>query len=639
VHRTVALLERNMTTHDLLRAMRDVYVLAEKPDAAAGSADHLWSMRLDGLHQDHLRDAVAQLRKQHLPRADSGPKKRDLKSVRLLDSLSRALGVKSYDQWLDEGQQKIDDFLSEQGMSQPADLIKWAYPPGLAGALTTQKVSDRLFNSRLPLPQRIFTGVGSFLFAPSGYGRLDINDVAKRTIWTDQERYAFCMQNADKVLLHAEQMKGDSGPSHLDLTGRMLMLNAVSEFIGCMYNMMGSNLSAPSIGNPVMRSYNMSEEERKFELQLFDLFRTEIERSNDGWVDVLPVPGNSNLIFLRGVNGTFDWVVRDQRDKRFSSNPLHPFFTKDEVPKAMDQSKLNAHLYFSTGTWQEKLEHDAESRHYAEGGTAGNWPGYLKLVQRELIASQGYGLPRPQTGAASKGFVRHRINGHCLMVSPLVTIDEFFNFHSVTDWGQARQEGARKADWKLEGDLHVLNSGDAGDLPVSVTWLDAVAYCRDFERRTGLPVRLMEVEEWREIVPDSPLDFSGVSTVRSIRVKRGEPMPDDPIYEQLGWGVVGGDGKLGANSSNCHGSDGSMMFRPDLQWTSSSEGARFLCVPGFGEWLSGYQHGSAPAACAATGQAVVGGEIERSLYPVRLTMQYKGAKVGFRLCYIAHPDA
>jgi hypothetical protein len=178
--------------------------------------------------------------------------------------------------------------------------------------------------------------------------------------------------------MRAEYMQDGCGLDYLDMTGRMLMLNAVSEFIGCMYNMMGSNLMEPAVGKPVMRSYNMSEEDLAFELQLFRLFRKEIEGSDDGWVDVLPVPGNANLIFLKGANGAFDWVVRDQRDKEFSSNPLYPFFNKDEVPKAMDRSKLDGHLYFATGTWAEKLEHDAESRHYAEGGTAANWPGEWK---------------------------------------------------------------------------------------------------------------------------------------------------------------------------------------------------------------------------------------------------------------------
>ena len=624
-----------MNMPDLLRASRDVHVLTEKPNTEDGSSERFWSMRIEGLHHDHIRGAVDELRSRW---SRPVPKQiaRSVKSVALQDALARTLGAQSYTHWREVEQQRVADFLCEHGMSVPTDLIKWSYSPRMVGALAAQQVADRLFNSGLALPKRIFTGVGSCLFAPRAYGRLDFDQVAGRTFWTDQQRYAFCEQHEDKILMRAEYMQDGCGLDYLDMTGRMLMLNAVSEFIGCMYNTMGSNLMEPAVGKPVMRSYNMSEEDLAFELQLFQLFRKEIEGSDDGWVDVLPVPGNANLIFLKGANGAFDWVVRDQRDKEFSSNPLYPFFNKDEVPKAMDRSKLDGHLYFATGTWAEKLEHDAESRHYAEGGTAANWPGYAKLIQRELIAGKGYRTPRPDTGVSSDDFIPHRLGDSCLMVSPPVSIADFFDFCARSNWGQARQEKALKTSSKEIDDLGTINM-DPAELPVSLTWLDAVAYCRDYERRTGLPVRLMSIEEWQQIAPP-PMDFSHVSSVRSLVVKKGE-MPDDPIYEQLGWGIVGGDGRLGGNSSHCHRPDGSLHYGPNLKWVDSDEGVPFLSVPGFGEWLSDYQHGAAPIASVATGQSIVGGSIERNLCPVHMTMSYKGVKVGFRLCYVAHLDA
>lgn len=624
-----------MNIPDLLRAPREVHVLTEKPNTEVGGSDRFWSMRLEGLHYDHIRAAVDELRSRWsrpIPKQIA----RSVKSVALQDALARTLGARSYSHWREVEQPKIADFLHEHGMSVPTDLIKWPYSPRVVGSLTARQVADRLFNSGLPLPKRLFTGVGSCLFAPRAYGRLDFDQAAGYEFWTDQQRYAFCEQHEDEILLRAEYMQDGCGLDYLDMTGRMLMLNAVSEFIGCMYNMMGSNLIEPALGEPVMRSYNMSAEDKAFELQLFRLFRKEIEGSDDGWVEVLPVPGNANLIFLKGANGAFDWVVRDQRDKAFTSNPLYPFFDKGEVPRAMDQSKLDGHLYFATGTWAEKLEHDAESRHYVEGGTAANWPGYAKLIQRELIASLGYRSPRPATGAVSDHFIPHRLGESCLMVSSLVTIADFFDFCSRTNWGQIRQEKACKTIDKRIDDLGAINM-DPSDLPVSVTWLDAVAYCRDYEARTGLPVRLMTIDEWRQLAPP-PMDFSHVRSSRLLIVKKGE-MPDDPIYEQLGWGIVGGDGKLGGNSAHRHQADGSMRYGPNLKWVDNDAGLAFVSAPGFGEWLSDYRHGSAPTACVATGRSVAGGTIERDLCPVRMTMSYKGVKVGFRLCYVAHLDA
>lgn len=624
-----------MNMPDLLRAARDVHVLTEKPNSEGRGSERFWSMRIEGLHHDHIRGAVDELRRRWsrpIPKHIA----RSLKSVALQDALARTLGAQSYSHWREVEQPKIADFLGEHGMSVPTDLIKWPYSPRMVSALVAQQVADRLFNSGLALPKRIFTGVGSCLFAARACGRLDFDQAAGYAFLTDQQRYVFCEQHEDEILFRADYMQDGSGLDYLDMTGRMLMLNAVSEFVGCMFNMMGSNLMEPAVGEPVMRSYNMSAEGLAFELQLFRLFRKEIEGSDDGWVEVLPVPGNANLIFLKGANGAFDWVVRDQRDKAFSSNPLYPFFDKDEVPKAMDQSKLDGHLYFATGTWAEKLEHDAESRHYAEGGTAANWPGYAKLIQRELIASQGYRSPRATTGAVSDHFIPHRLGERCLMVSPLVTIAEFFDFCSRTNWGQIRQEKARKTRENKIDDLGAFNM-DPSDLPASVTWLDAVAYCRDYETRTGLPVRLMTIDEWRLLAPP-PMDFSHVRSSRLLIAKEGE-MPDDPVYEQMGWGIVGGDGKLGGNSSHCYRPGGSMHYGPNLKWVDNDEGVPFLSVPGFGEWLSDYQHGAAPIASVATGQSIVGGSIERNLCPVHMAMSYKGVKVGFRLCYVAHLDA
>ncbi len=633
----VVYLERTMNISDLLRATRDVYVLTEKPNLEQGRSDRFWSMRLEGLHQDHIRSAANELR-DRWPRPIPKHLASSTKSTALQHALARSLGARSYDRWLEVEQQKIADFLYENGMSVPTDLIKWSYAPGLAGPLTAEQIADRLFNSGLPMPKRIFTGVGSLLFAPRGYGRIDIDQLAQLAFWTDQQRFDFCEQHADQVILRAEHMKGGaSGPAYLDMTGRMLMLNAVSEFVGCMYTMLGSNLVQPVLDAPVFRSYNMSEADQAFEIKLFHLLRHEIERSDDGWVEVLPSPGNSNLVFLRGANGTFDWVVRDQRDKPFSSNPLYPFFAKDEVPSAMDQSKIEGHLYFSPGVWKEKLEHDAESRHYQEGGFAANWPGYAKLVQRELIVGQGYQMPRAKTAPASDHFVAHRLDDSCLMVSPLVTVAEFFEFYDRTDWEQARQEKASKTPGQGIDDLGTINI-EASDSPVSVTWLDAVAYCRDYERRTGLPVRLVRIDEWRQFAPPPTLDRSQISSVRSFKVVKGQ-MPEDPIYREMGWAVIGGDDKLGGNSSHRYISDGSMRFASNLNWAFSDSGVPFLAVSGFGEWLCDYQHGAAPAVCAATGLSIAGGPMERDLCPVHMSMRYKGAKVGFRLCYIAHPDA
>lgn len=634
-----------MTPQDLLSAQRTLYVLAQKPGTDNTDSKNLWYLKLEGLHQEQLKSAVAQLRKRELGNGQD----RALKSTALQNSLAQTLGSKSYSHWLEHEQPKLLKLLKQHDLIQPADLIKWAYSPGFAGPLSARSFSDRIFNSGLPLPSKVFTGVGSYLFAPRGYGRLDIDELAGKYHYSDKERYAFCSAHLNTVVLRAQHMRGANCPAYIDLTGRSLILNAVSEFIGCMYNLLGSNLTDQAFEHPVMRSYNMSEDDRAFEMQLFQHFREEIEQSDSGWIDILSVPGNSNLVILKGPNGTFDWLIRDQRESALSSNPLYPFFNKEELPTAMDTSKLTAHLYFTRGSWQENLEHEAENRHYEQGGTAANWPGYDKLIERELIASRRAAPPRKVSGKVSRKFISHRIGEYQLMVSPLITIEQYTSFLLETGWHKTRLEKAKKAAIAIERNLWSANVGDSQDLPVSVTWNDAVAYCKYIEQTSGLPVRLLEAEEWREIAPPPRKEFVKDSEefsakpidqifLREISLKTG-PLPDEPVYEELSWGAFE-NGRLCKHAPPYfYEPTYTVNFGSEVHWTANNEGLPFVSMRDVGEWLSDVRNKHALAACAANHRSVAGGPIERDFIEVHQALRHKLVKICFRLCYIADPDA
>lgn len=158
-----------MKTENLLRATRNVNLLVPKPGQSISENSKFWSMSVKGLDKASLKESVILLRKQQESRGVTVSKDKSLKSSELYKSLSMSLGAHSYEHWLDVESERILNFLSENGMTQPADLIKWSYPPGFSGALTAGRLADRFFNSGLPLPKRLFTGVGSLLFAASGY--------------------------------------------------------------------------------------------------------------------------------------------------------------------------------------------------------------------------------------------------------------------------------------------------------------------------------------------------------------------------------------------------------------------------------------------------------------------------------------
>lgn len=628
-----------MTNDSLLRAMRDVYVLAKKPNSASIDSIKYWSLKIDGLNSEELRSAVNRLREKQLPNAKTHKERQALKITALHDSIAKSLGAKSHRHWLSEEYPRIQRFLDEHGMHTPTDLIKCKFRPRFGYELTAQRVAERFFNSGLPLPRRIFTGVGSNLFAPEAYGRADFDMLTRGSkLRTDEARFDYCIEHGDQVLLRAEYMKERCSIPFLDMTGRMLLLHTFSEYVGCMYHLLGNNLMDPMIGEPVMRSYNVCEQEKEFELKLFEQFRLQIESSSDGWIEVLQVPFNANIIFLKDPNGSFDWIIRDQRDEKFSSNKYYPFFRNDELPSVLSQNKIEAHLYFSIGNWYEQLEHRAEEMHYFNGGDVNNWPSYKKLIEEELIA-EGYNAPRSITGKFNHDFVPHRLDKYCLMVSPLISIRDFFSFYIKKNWGQTRLERAQEANWHIEGNLMSVNSDQDQNLPVSVTWLDAIAYCRDFEAETNLPVRLITADEWRQIAPRARPVSDKFSDVPSSLEDSDVPESCESYYEERGWCIEGSDGRLGKDSTDCYLPNGHLYFNSNFQSVSNIEGLDFVDSPGFGEWLGDNRYERSALITAAYANEEDRKSIESNSYFIGDALREEGFKVGFRICYVARTDA
>lgn len=606
-----------MNTDNLLRAVRPVFALVRCPGTPASAKPKFWSMRLDGLDQNAIKASADALREQMERRGHTPSTDPTLKLSSLHHGLAQALGVKTFDAWR-QGEEALRAFLSANGMTTPQNLISVSGQPY---RLTARQISDRIFNSGLPMPKRIFTGVGSPLLMARDVGRFDLYQLTGDLVATDEAALEWSEARAEEVVL--------STADGIELTGRNLLLHAFRfEYIYPALNLLGDNLVVPALRPPEFRLYNLTRQELEMEKRVFSIFREEIEKTEAGWVDVLSYPGNANIVFLKGQNGEFDWVIRDQREEAFTGNPFYPILRSDDLPVAMRRSELTALIYFKSGEWYERLEHDAETRHYEEGGSIGTWPGYSKLILRELIASRpNFAPPRHPKGFVADSFIPHRLNDYCLMVSPLVTIEDFWRFYKNSDWHEERLARSAATKSQLEPDLAAVNLHDEAHLPASLTWYDAVAFCRYYEKRTGLPVRLLEVEEWKKISPPPAQDIKNDG------------------WGDLTWVVVGKHGLTRGETEQFRKypdvwSDGGYLrFGKELTWSQNAQGLPFLSVVDFGEWLADFTHGYAPVGNAATGRALMTGPIDRDRCPAHLTMRYKGLKVGFRLCYVAHPDA
>ena len=323
-----------MNTENLLRAVRPVFALIRRPGTDSSLEPKFWSMRLDGLDQNAIKVSADALRERMKRRGRNPSTDETLKLSSLRHGLAKALGVKTIDAW-QQGEDALCDFLVANGMTEPRDLINWSRAPS---GLTARQISDRIFNSGLPIPEKIFTGIGSKLFIAKGRGRNDINELSGLTTYGDEARFKWCEARADQVVLSLKR-ESDGGPEASDivqLTGRDLLLHAFRfDHLHWAFNLLGDNLVSPMLRPAELRRYDSDTELSK---RVFDIFRQEIERSESGWVEVIPFPGNDNLVFLKGNNGAFDWVIRNQRDEAFTGNPYHPILKNKELPTAMKAS-------------------------------------------------------------------------------------------------------------------------------------------------------------------------------------------------------------------------------------------------------------------------------------------------------------
>lgn len=609
-----------MSNKHLLRSMRSLTLLVQKP---AIDSNVYWDIPIAGLHSEHIKDAVNKFRS---ARRKTGEKSHPSYKIKdLLNNTAVSFGANSYEHWLHEIEPQLAKFMANHNLSVPANLIDWNNAPPRS-ALNARQIADRFFNSRRSLPKRLFTGVGHHMFAARGYGHYDLQVVMSKFgisndfgITSNSEKINFARTHRDQIVIRANRLDDwtNDAPEYLDMTAQKLVLKAFDFDVSTIFNLLGDSLVQP-MENPVeVQLYNANEENLNEIREIFKIFREEIDSSDIGWFDVIPF--NDNLVFLKDADGRFDWVVKGQRNEPFSGNDLYPIFSSEEIPKSLGDKSIQAHLHYNKEIWLEQLKHLAEHHHYDSGGNGHNHPGEKAIVERYLISTKKFTHPKQKRASRDYKFTPHAVSNKCLMVSNLVTIDEFLRFYH-SDWAERREEKSKltSRDWYS---LPEMNIKDPVDLPVCATWFDAIAYCKYLEEDTGLPIRLLMIDEWREISPSrSTIDALGPKakshSVEAISVEGNVLTP--PTYLPHYY----------------------TRYKPDLCWVNNEQGLRFLSSLTFGEWLGDYR-GSvpsnihAPVACTASGIALGRGPLERELFEASYVGKNNHLKVGFRVCYLA----
>lgn len=665
-----------METNQLLAATRPTYILIARPT----DAGKYWTTSLPGLNWEHLTDSTGALRKEHASASTKLRNTASLKTSALHKSFAQALGASDQHAWRKLLNEDLPLFMKQHGLERPADLVKETSKRSRMIQFDPRELADLIFHSTNPPPHRIYTGVDGKLFQYSPV-HSDCISFLRTTMLGDIKR-----NPSARFLLEVLKTRGaekaftanDLGQAHefyqgrldgeevqisdevfLQLTWRYVLLSG-----GSLYFAAGTMLDKLVSRHHLLCDGAMEDRHEDAAIhdgspELFAMLRQALVDDIDGWVEVLPF--NDHLCFLKGSDGRFDWVVRNQRNALLSTNPLHPILDAKELPFEQ-KSNFAVWYYYQTGrsyhedhlaawTWQ----HDRGDLLKGERKPLNMIEQFLRDAGAYRVVARPYAAPAHPVNRPA--FYEHRVGTVPLQVSELVTADQFMDFAYAENWLQKRTLRADRAGIRLEPLEPQLQDKD---LPAGVTYYDAVAYCGWLERQLGVPVRLVTPMEWQSLLPRElrerhqarlhdriPLNqevqmvATSMNRARWIaerKLNQGKRPTDRAVGCEF-------DGKLMDHEylprldQATYNAVPVRFVEENIVWATNDKGLPFLDGRGFGEWMNNLSQGHAPAVCAEYGRTLSDGELHTADHAIYSTYKHHGCKIGFRVCYMPSIDS
>jgi len=516
----------------------------------------------------------------------------------------------------------LKGFMKDHALARRVDLINQPDKGFALVSLKPRQVSDRLFSSVTPRPDKLFTGYGVDWFALN-------NRHFRHNPWTSHPEFKqYCLPF--EVVMRAVRAANAESPSQ-----EQLVLEAA--VTACAFTIRGGNSNL--LGDYLLGFEEGKAAGMKFVPKIYGdkncppdalnagvgqtqevarVFRTWLALQVTGWVEI--VWYNARLAFLKGPHGEYDFLFHGFRDQVFNHETFGPFLRNADVPKSNDEYHFKRWLYFDYREWLEQDEHVSEMAFYSAERLAKDHPGADWVLREGLILKGSY-QPPGKTAGAAEGFIETTVNGKRLFVSNLVSIGMFRAFMT---------ENAVYALYSREPEdvdrWETVNSDQNDGLPAAVTWYDANAYAAWISKTRGLPVRLLTDEEYRQIA--SPIirppgnvpmeEFLDSEHERLCRfyTPGGAPLPNHPPY------MPEGDFQA-------------LQFRyiPEvMNWRRSESGLVFLVSHHFGEWLN--ENAAAVNSRSLSSLCYLDFPPAKGRFAATSTGKYKSKKIGFRLCYL-----
>jgi len=570
----------------------------------------------------------------------------DIKRSTVLNALVSKLGFKGgFSGYLDAYKNDLLPFMIKHQLSKYRDLIT----PTLPGFGVTnnfkhkrQDLSERIFYSDHLIPEKIFTGYNF------DYDQYFFDGILTLSLDIDCQKYGLKnlyefedSSNVDRALMDPNL---DVVIHNGENKTRKLIDVVIGGELICIstgFNLLGDQLVKPRKAASVFELYYSDMDLKARELfhynKKMDLFIKRINDLDIGWVEVIPF--NDHLVFLKGDNGEYDLIFKDQRDQEFKHQIYAPYLKRSDVPKFDDEYHFKRWFYFEFKGHRRLQCHLVETKHYVSGGTTGDYPGIDELLKKSLYAEYKKTLTDLRSSTELKGF--HRValeSGKNLMISDLITISDFHEFlESNPDYVRGRVELT-----KPKGMLDKLDSVNADDtsLPVALTWYDVMAFISWFNRKYRVETRLLTLDEYLEITPFTrALEKYVNRTLESIKGPLLKLNPDGSItriedtdkpnytfnlnfYRKSGEKIVGHPPYMDEKNFQ------ELLLKFETAEYIENLDLKFMKSTVFGEWLLEKTCIRSDTLTSFYGDKY----ILRSTPPLHSCGKYKGMKIGFRLC-------
>ncbi len=590
--------------------------------------------------------------------------KQNLELTTAQNYIVKSLGFTGgFGEFVAKHQEELDAFKKSHGLETKTDLIR-PLPILSEGFrlvnLTPRQLSDRLFDGSKPLPKRVFTG--------------------HNVDWYDLNNRWFRQNPWDKGGTTAleEGIRFDEVVAMAELCGRVdksaitkVWDSAVAalwfQIPAAVNNLLGDQLldfgtdgnSALKIVVFLYQPLSLKDEafarqKRQFE-EAATIFRHWILGRQEGWAEVIKF--NDKLIFLKGPNGTYDFVFPGLRDEPFEHQVFEDYIHNDDLPNSSDAKHFPRWLYHEYRGNLELDRHEAEKYYYANGGQGIRIPKPDELLKSYLTACGKYEY-KFQVAKLVPDYHQVELGGRKLNISNLISVGDFREFMADEQFGKYRARRAKLKPGKSNPDSwESVNQESDVTLPAAVTWFDAQAYATWVKKKKGLPVRLLTEVEYLELAEKElgpvnlqAADPRSIMSLCDLELPKfsekwmaleekfhaegrltpeeweefkklspsGKNEPDVATKEEPKW-----DTDFQART---------LTYDPEaLVWKIGPSGLKFLISGDFGEWLDEV---GAALNTLDRGNLCNSWLRFRPLFAPHSTGKYKGKKIGFRLCYL-----